>query len=1689
MAPFVPPSGETDFFFSSVVSVLTIAGLLAVQALFALVEEAASGHNHLRSMLASAYRELTITGLISFTLFIVSAADLISDKSTALVETENVHVFVLTLAVLYLASVLLLGVLSVTLAKEWDRIELTYAADVAAYRTLKARFLELQQRLGLASSNHAEGPKAGSLTLGSVLRHPSLSREYAKALSTLMFLEQRYRFIRANSLPSDFSFGAYLRRCKQGVLRELVEVPLGAWMILLACIIGDTLLQSVQSSPTALTSSPPAQILAVSVPVLVTSLAVYAKVRSVHWNVLHNAHLSPVRMNALKARFGLAVDADGRGDDLNPRALQGLRVQAQKELFWFARPSMLLRAMQASVWGSALASALVVRYWYVFLVPQLDDSGESHGVSVSPDAWVALFAFLVGVTSLLLLRSVIPLYIVALHTGELVDWRILVEAVDKQRALEKTRRAEARLAAAAAAFEAAYGPAPLRERTARTLYHRYTLLPMLTGILASAFFSALLASTRLPSARMRYGLHVALLTLLSVLSVEILLRLYTDGGTVFFYCLTALCCRKRQAALSAHGATLRGFPPRELMWRSIMHLTDAVLTATALCIAIATFGGITEPLSRARIANWNAPEAAQLIDVTPKLYAASAIVGVRLARYVFAWRRMRPPPAAFRGFEEWQPEGQLAAEPEMLPHAAAGAASSGIARNKPAASSEAALKLMDVASRGPVAASDSASSRKLADVDSSASASSRTLPDAITVEIQGSSSGAVPPASGGAAKAGKADVGYAVGTAADAADVDARSSGNVSDRADAEVQAMARACFRGDVLRGDADVSSLAAMASARGKGRARESVPSLPYARASAAATGNVSRRTLGSTTSPGTGNDSDVFYSASTLQEGAARVLAGRLAEQLRAGDPGARSPTVAAPRAEDSTSLASHFLPDSHTREVGGAGAAPTPASPKGIGEQGEPKSSDPADDTNLSLATLTPAQRRRIRQASDLIGADLLSVLGGGDASSNLSRIANEQGAPTSLRSVFPHAFPQAEGASARRASLKSLFPGPAPTAAAPNGATAAAEGRPSAAPGFSASHAPALAAPAPMSHAQAADGTATSQAAPSAFGEASIRALIAALSTAAQAAGAAANTSAASAPSPGGHHGGAAASGASSTTSSSDSRGGGGPQLSAVAAALSTSLAHLPADVRALLRSACDAEPPSTAAMTVATSSQAGAAGNQASNLHIVIKPAAAAQPHRAFHGQVHHATSLDAEPPGARTVPATLPAVSLLGSGSDPSATAAASGIGHGIVAARLASDASMVSSADEDASDDKWAAFFARADRVLRRGGRSSTTVLQGRPAVGAAAYSARSNLERGGDRSGAGAGQGRQPHAAPGSTERPSVRSPASLPAETLASSIGYTALGRSAGMSGVSSTSHVSGHLQGRTVPGFPIEVAGSSGSSMHGGTDVTGDDGLHLALTADRSPMPDADRGEDSPAAGIAAAAEAAAAAAAGGFPLAPSSARRSSLRHIAAERLQALFARRASLIAASGTSSSAIPAVGADATEACAAAAAGSDSNDAGSGARTGAVVGICRDQAASEISHDADQAVARRTLPWLSQRAADARLGRAPSPEAARPAHLRAGQSSRTLGATSGAELAAALHRHGEPSGSDGGGGSSAAPRDSSLSNIFTVGVVSEGQRPRLRDLFLPMNRPQEDGAARSATISGMPADADAAKP
>lgn len=85
-----PKDGNEDWTAGQIVAVLTMFGLVATHWLFDRLDEAVTNHRHIQAMLKHAFRELSITGAISFVLFSIEAAGAIKDEET-LMAFENVR--------------------------------------------------------------------------------------------------------------------------------------------------------------------------------------------------------------------------------------------------------------------------------------------------------------------------------------------------------------------------------------------------------------------------------------------------------------------------------------------------------------------------------------------------------------------------------------------------------------------------------------------------------------------------------------------------------------------------------------------------------------------------------------------------------------------------------------------------------------------------------------------------------------------------------------------------------------------------------------------------------------------------------------------------------------------------------------------------------------------------------------------------------------------------------------------------------------------------------------------------------------------------------------------------------------------------------------------------------------------------------------------------------------------------------------------------------------------------------------------------------------------------------------------------------------------------------------------------------------------------------------------------------------
>ena len=180
------------------IAVLVVASVVVIHALLDVLDRWARSHRHVQGLLARAYRELFVFGLLSFVLFVIERA---LSGSTAIETTQRVHVTLWVAAVVYGCFVTALVVLSRRSSHEWHALEAS-CRDFARYKAVRVALAAAAGQL-VAAESHACSPPAW-------LSHPRLALEYAHRLHEARFAELRQQFIVRQGLPHSFSFALYL---------------------------------------------------------------------------------------------------------------------------------------------------------------------------------------------------------------------------------------------------------------------------------------------------------------------------------------------------------------------------------------------------------------------------------------------------------------------------------------------------------------------------------------------------------------------------------------------------------------------------------------------------------------------------------------------------------------------------------------------------------------------------------------------------------------------------------------------------------------------------------------------------------------------------------------------------------------------------------------------------------------------------------------------------------------------------------------------------------------------------------------------------------------------------------------------------------------------------------------------------------------------------------------------------------------------------------------------------------------------------------------------------------------------------------------------------------------------------------------------------------------------------------------
>jgi len=229
---------EADALTTIAVAGGAVLAALILQALLNKVDKAVRHHPGVRALVRQGYREIIVIGIITAVLFILTS------KSTSLPEAvltslDKVHNATIAFVVTYLLALGGLLALSHIVSWSWSSIE-AQAHDFAAYRALRRSLAGHARELGVEIDTSSKRPSTAQLC-----RRPWTALRYASELRKARLLEQRYRFIRRNRLPRDFSFAGYLQLCMTETLVRTAAVPAELWACALMLIGVDAYLRSL----------------------------------------------------------------------------------------------------------------------------------------------------------------------------------------------------------------------------------------------------------------------------------------------------------------------------------------------------------------------------------------------------------------------------------------------------------------------------------------------------------------------------------------------------------------------------------------------------------------------------------------------------------------------------------------------------------------------------------------------------------------------------------------------------------------------------------------------------------------------------------------------------------------------------------------------------------------------------------------------------------------------------------------------------------------------------------------------------------------------------------------------------------------------------------------------------------------------------------------------------------------------------------------------------------------------------------------------------------------------------------------------------------------------------------------------------------------------------------------------------
>eukprot|EP00164_Ancoracysta_twista_P007844 GFYU01011220.1.p1 GENE.GFYU01011220.1~~GFYU01011220.1.p1 ORF type:complete len:866 (-),score=275.98 GFYU01011220.1:39-2636(-) len=264
MAKFDMDIGET-------IAICLIAFTLIVEIGLHSLEDKLRRHRHLTQMLHLTYRELTILGIIAFSLFLIEigGGGITPDEKHTF---ETIHIAVFLVTILYLLTVVMLMANSIVISRKWNRFE---EKEFSQWIKYKKEFDDLRAQ------------RAQMSWLGFHVNIP-FYRHYQNILEHVRFHDLRCHFLISNHLDNHFNFASYLKKCKQHVFLELVEIHWSVWLFISTILFLEMFVRNITGGWKYSTDS--AQTLFIVVAAILTTgpFIVWVKLKRIMSEIMHS---------------------------------------------------------------------------------------------------------------------------------------------------------------------------------------------------------------------------------------------------------------------------------------------------------------------------------------------------------------------------------------------------------------------------------------------------------------------------------------------------------------------------------------------------------------------------------------------------------------------------------------------------------------------------------------------------------------------------------------------------------------------------------------------------------------------------------------------------------------------------------------------------------------------------------------------------------------------------------------------------------------------------------------------------------------------------------------------------------------------------------------------------------------------------------------------------------------------------------------------------------------------------------------------------------------------------------------------------------------------------------------------------------------------------------------------------------